>query len=169
MIKLETPHQRLKATRIARNYNEAKDFCNSHSDIKYRTYLKHESGVIPLSKKAAEKYAVYLNIPVDYLLSGDSLNKKHTYNKSLRKRALEPIVLSKLIQSVFAIIDSEYNESYFSKSCLQPNINYDNLMKHIYISCNEIIEKIENVDEMDTIVNSIACLNRNTFFNCVSK
>lgn len=169
MIKLEKPNQRLKAIRIARNYNEAKDFCEDHKDIKYTTYLKHESGTIPLSKKAAKLYAQYLDISEDYLLNGQEIEMPKNYSKSIRKKALEPIIISKLLQAVFMLIDNEIDKKILSQSCFQKNIDYDALIKNIFISSNEIIDRVDNLDEIDIVVNTIATLNRESFFRCILK
>lgn len=169
MIYLEKPHQRLRAVRMARNYSDAKDFADSHPDIKYKTYVKHESGIIPLSLKAAEKYAEYLDVSTDFLINGNDATEGETHNRSLRRNAMEPIILGKLLAVSLKLIDHDSRDMLFTSTAFQEKIDYGVLIKSLYMSANEIADRVSDPSEMDEVINTIASLNRKSFFGCLKK
>ena len=62
---------RLKAARIAAGYKSAKDFCERFA-IPASTYSLHETGGRGLKKETAQRYAVFLDIDLEWLLHGTS-------------------------------------------------------------------------------------------------
>jgi transcriptional regulator with XRE-family HTH domain len=150
MESIKEPHQRLRTTRIAKGYSNAKIFVQEHN-IAYTTYIAHESGKIPISKKAANNYAEILKVPANWLLHGDfgleDKTSENTTSLHLRKRALESTIIPMVVISILKIL-RKYDE----------NINYYNLIKKAHVITSEILAKTDDMDEIETLVSTIVAL-----------
>lgn len=158
---VKTPHQRLRMARIAKGYSNAKIFALKYN-LPYTTYISHESGKIILSKKAAKTYAEILQIPVDWLLSGelssdDKLNK-NTSSIHLRRKALEPIVIPMIVTAILKLL-GKYDET----------LDYEKLIKKSYIIASEILGKSEDLEEIESYVSTTVALEKDTLPRTILK
>lgn len=155
---LTTPHSRLRTARVAKGYHNAKLFAKQYGFV-YTTYISHENGKLPISENAARKYATILNISPAWLLHGTINNKEeasggdnNSTNKSLQRRALEPLILPKVQEALLKIA-----------GCYDNRINYTNLIKQCYIITSEILSKTDDIVEIEAYINSIVTLNKDSY------
>jgi trans-aconitate methyltransferase len=78
--RLDTPHKRLKASRIEAGFKTAKLFIEQYG-LKQSTYSAHESGKNKLSVEQAEFYAKLLNISASWLIMGETSTNLTAHSK----------------------------------------------------------------------------------------
>lgn len=158
---VKMPHQRLRMARIAKGYSNAKIFAQKYH-LPYTTYISHESGKIILSKKAAKKYAEILQIPIDWLLYGelssdDKLNK-NTPSIHLKRKALEPVIIPMIVAAILKLL-RKYDET----------LDYEKLIKKSYIIASEILNKTEDLEEIESYVSTTISLEKDTLPQTILK
>lgn len=161
MKTLHRPHHRLRITRIAKGYANAKVFAEEYK-LSYATYIAHESGKIPLPQSAAIKYSKILKIPEEWLLYGDISVKNETMTEttsiSIRRKTLEPILIPMIITNILKAI-GKYDEK----------IDYKNLVKKAYVIASEILVKTDDLTEIESYIPAIVTLEKDTLAKSVLK
>ncbi|WP_341659601.1 helix-turn-helix transcriptional regulator [Vibrio sp.] len=116
----QSPDIRLRTARIGKGYPTAKFFAEKYG-LAYTTYIKHESGKLALTEKAAKRYSEILSVPINWLLTGETIDdtekRQYTTSRSLKNRVIEPALFPFALASVSKAIgkfdeDIDYHQLY---------------------------------------------------------